>query len=536
MSTEPIKADTHFLRDTIYGLTEQIDLLTILQDLSKKIVSGFDFDQIINRFLDVVKEVVNYNACALFLYNEDLKTYRVVSSRGGPMKKFNDDVPDNKIVDWIIKEGRWTPIPNESKTPPKKFQSILPLCGMIKKLGFLFMISDQDEHCYNKTNMTILSFIADQAGIALENQNLYVQLNDSRKYINNIVESINNGIVAIDLSGEITLINKNATAILGIESGDVIGKSYREVFTDKLTKKIDSLIKKIINQGYVIETRFEHSPYKEFPITIGINASVLLDDNNNKIGIIFVFRDMLASMEIQRLLQQDEMKSEFVSNVSHELRTPLSIIKSYIEAILDQVDPEDYNTQRDFLNVVNKETDRLSGLVNDLLDISRIESGKYKISLTPVSLPEIIQSVIDNLKSETDSHNIITRIPSDLKPISADRDKMTQVFINLINNAIKFSPEGGEIEIQVIIMEKMLLCLIKDQGIGIAEECIPRIFDKFYRVDTSDTYEIPGTGLGLPIVKHIIKSHGGEITVKSELNRGSEFILSLPYGDSKQIK
>ncbi|MBI9089054.1 MAG: PAS domain-containing protein [Desulfobacterium sp.] len=378
MSTEPIITDTHFLRDTIDGLTEQIDLLTILQDLSKKIVSGFDFDQIITRFLDVVKEVVNYNACAIFLYDDDLKTYHVVSSRGAPREALTAEIPDNKIVDWIINEGRWTPIPEESKTPQKKFHSILPLRGMIKKLGFLFMISDHDENTYNKTNMTILSFIADQAGIALENQNLYFQLNYSRKYINNIVESINNGIVALDLFGKITLINKNATAILGIESGDVIGKRYKDVFTGKLTEQIELLSKKIIDEGYVIETRFEHSPYKEFPITLGINASILLDDNNQRIGIIFVFRDMLASMEIQRLLQLDEMKSEFVSNVSHELRTPLSIIKSYVEAILDQVDPEDFDTQREFLNVVNEETDRLSGLVNDLLDISRIESGKFR--------------------------------------------------------------------------------------------------------------------------------------------------------------
>ena len=532
MSTEPIKTDTHFLRNTIDGLTEQIDLLTILQGLSKKIVSGFDFDEIISRFLDAVKEVVDYTACAVFLYNEDLKTYHVVSSRGAPKESFNSFVPDNKIIDWIINEGRWTPIPDESKTPRKKFQSILPLRGMIKKLGFLSMISDAADNCYNKTNMTILSFIADQTGIALENQNLYFQLNYSRKYISNIVESINNGIVAINLSDGITLINKNATAILGIESGDVIGKNYRDVFTDKLTKKIDFLTKKIITEGYVMETRFEHTPYKEFPITLGINASIMLDENNDRIGIIFVFRDMLASMEIQRLLQLDEMKSEFVSNVSHELRTPLSIIKSYVEAILDQVDPEDYETQREFLNVVNEETDRLSGLVNDLLDISRIESGKFEISLTPVSLPEIIQSVIDNLKSENQLHKIITNIPSGLKPVSADKDKMTQVFINLINNAIKFSPEGGEIEIQIIIMEKMILCIVKDQGIGIPEESIPRVFEKFYRVDNSDTYEIPGTGLGLPIVKHIINSHGGEVTVKSKLNKGTEFILSLPYNSA----
>ncbi len=171
MEIEHNKIDVNVLKDTIYGLTEQIDLLTILQGLSRKIVSEFDFDQIISNFLDIVKEVVNYNTCAVFLYDEKIGTYNIVSVRGASIEEFNLSIPNNKIVDWIMNKGSWTPIPDESKTPGNEFQTILPLQGMKKKLGFLLMTSDQDIDYYNNANITILSFIADQTGIALENQN-----------------------------------------------------------------------------------------------------------------------------------------------------------------------------------------------------------------------------------------------------------------------------------------------------------------------------------------------------------------------------
>jgi signal transduction histidine kinase len=178
--------------------------------------------------------------------------------------------------------------------------------------------------------------------------------------------------------------------------------------------------------------------------------------------------------------------------------------------------------------VINNETDRLTALVGDLLDISRIESGKFEIELGPVALSDIIYSVSKDLENKCKRHQIVIGIPSRLPPLLADEDKMVQVFLNLLDNAIKFSPEGGKIFVSAVVEEKMLKCDITDQGIGIDEENIPHVFKKFYRVDNSDLYEIAGTGLGLPIVKHIIESLGGEIKVKSELGKGSTFTLWLP--------
>jgi two-component system phosphate regulon sensor histidine kinase PhoR len=237
---------------------------------------------------------------------------------------------------------------------------------------------------------------------------------------------------------------------------------------------------------------------------------------------------MLALKELERLRQLDELKSEFVSNVSHELRSPISVIKSYVETLLDQVDPSDYQTQREFLTVVNNETDRLAALVSDLLDISRIESGKFEMELSLVALTDIVQGVLRSLGDKSSRHKIAVDIPSDLPDISADADKMIQVFLNLLDNAIKFSPDGGNISIKAGVRGKMVRCDISDQGIGIAEMDIPHIFKKFYKVDNSDNYEISGTGLGLSIVKHIIESHRGKISARSKPGKGSTFSISLP--------
>jgi len=331
------------------------------------------------------------------------------------------------------------------------------------------------------------------------------------------------------MTDRITQINKNATAMLGLPSADVVGSRYQDAFTDAVVKMIDKEKKRALKNGFTSEILFEYSASENLIIPLGINSSMLLDGAGNRNGIIIVLRNMAASKELERLRQLDDLKSEFVSNVSHELRTPLSIIKSYVEAILDQVDPGDYQTQKEFLTVVNNETDRLTDLVSDLLDISRIEAGRFEIEMNPISISDIIQLVLPKLEISDDSHELVVDIPSNLPDLLADKDKMVQVFINLLTNAIKFSPDGGEIFIHAEISEEKIKCDVSDQGIGINEKYTDRIFEKFYRVDISDRYEISGTGLGLPIVKHIINSHGGEISVMSDPGKGSTFSIFLPF-------
>jgi PAS domain S-box-containing protein len=467
----------------------------------------------------------------LYLYNEDLNSYQVATFRGISEKNLKGYDQDDEIINWVLKEERWTHISFLERPDPENndFVSVLPLQGAQRNLGFLLISSDPEKNIFTQANVKHLSFIASQTGVALENQGLYSKLSHSREYVRNILESINSGIITIDMADRITQINKNATAMLGLPSADIIGLSYKDALAKDLVRMVDKVKKRALKDGFAFETVFDYFPAKDLRIPLGINSSLLLDDKFNRIGIIVVFRNMLALKELERLRQLDEMKSEFVSNVSHELRSPLSVIKSYVEAMLDQVDPSDHQTQREFLAVINNETDRLAALVSDLLDISRIESGKFEIELSPVALPDIIQLVLRDLENKSNRHQIAVDIPSVLPDLMADKDKMLQVFLNLLDNAIKFSPDGGKIFVRAGVKGKMVKCDISDQGIGIAGKDISRIFEKFYRVDNSDIYEISGTGLGLSIVKHIVESHGGRISAKSEPGKGSTFTVLLPF-------
>ena len=530
MQIPSVETDRYFLQKTISDLTEEIGLLTMLQDISKQLISKFDFDQIVDLFMDLVMEIIQYHSCILYLSHETGQKYQMVRYRGLAEEAAENYELDYDIVDWILNEGRWThssflksPEPGENRAI-----SILPLQGIKNIIGFLLVSSDSESDTLNPANMKLLSFISSQASIALENQDLYSKLIRSREYIHNILESINNGIITIDMDDRITHINKNATAMLGLPSADIVEDDFRKAFSEDLVEMIEREKNRALKDGFTFEILFEYYMTDTFSIPLGINSSLLTDDRGQRLGVIIVIRNMSASKELERLRQLDDLKSEFVSNVSHELRTPLSIIKTYTETLLEHGGDTDYETQRQFLTVVDQETDHLTGLVSDLLDISRIESGKYEMELIPISISEVIALVVKKIENTHTTHDIRLDVPSDLPTLLADKEKMVQVFTNLIENAVKFSPKGGVIEISADLDGKMIVCRVTDHGIGIAADDISRIFEKFFRANNSDKCEIPGTGLGLPIVKYIIESHNGEITVESELGIGSTFIVIIP--------
>ncbi|MCP4690826.1 MAG: PAS domain S-box protein [Desulfobacterales bacterium] len=531
MSITAISEDVDYLKKTISNLRDEVDQLKMLQDISRQLHYDHDFEHIIDIFLDIVKELIDYNLCVLFMFKEDGKTFQAAACRNVSREAADRYLPDEDIIHWVLREGRWAHValPDLSENTDEDIFSILPLQGAKKDLGFLIIATTEALSAFTQSNMNRLSYIAGQAALALENHFLYAELRFTNKHIKNIIESINNGIIILDMSDRITQLNKNATAMLGLPSADVIELPYQKVFSAELSLIIDDVKRRALADGFSFETLFEYTPVKDLKVPLGINSSLLFDDNAKRIGVIIVVRNMFALKELDRLRQLDELKSEFVSNVSHELRSPLSVIKAYSDAILDQVAPDDHDTRREFLTVIQEETDRLTTLVNDMLDISRIESGKFEIDKEQVDIEKIVQGIVKRMKGGSPLHKIVFASQPALPIIWADKDKIVQVFLNLLDNAVKFSPAGGTINISLAASDKDIVSEISDPGIGIPEEHLPRLFDKFYRVDTSDVYEIPGTGLGLPIVKHIVESHGGAITVESEPDRGSTFRVCIPF-------
>lgn len=246
--------------------------------------------------------------------------------------------------------------------------------------------------------------------------------------------------------------------------------------------------------------------------------------NNQQIeGYVYLFHDVTEQHKL------DMMRKEFVANVSHELRTPLATIKSYAETLLySDVDTE---YSKKFLKIIESEADRMTRLVKDLLLLSRMDSEENSLNLEPKNFNEIISDIINRLSIEAYKKNqkIVIDLKESDKEVYIDRDKMEQVVVNIINNAIKYTPENGVIKIMTDYDEMGVVFTVEDNGIGIPKEDLPRIFERFYRVDKARSRELGGTGLGLSIVKQIVKLHKGEVSIESEVGKGTTVRVRLPY-------
>jgi signal transduction histidine kinase len=229
------------------------------------------------------------------------------------------------------------------------------------------------------------------------------------------------------------------------------------------------------------------------------------------------------------------MKTAFVSTVSHELRTPLTSIKGFISTLLQDTDGYyDTDTRQEFYGIIDSECDRLQRLIEDLLNVSRIESGRALQMNWSVFEPlPVIQKVLHAQASYTDRHNFVLEASGDLAPMLGDSDKFDQILTNLISNAIKYSPNGGDVTVAIRSDEHMLHLEVRDKGIGIPADKIGRVFEKFERVDDRDTRQAGGTGIGLFLVKHLVERHEGTIRIESELGVGSNFIVELPLRPSQ---
>jgi two-component system, OmpR family, phosphate regulon sensor histidine kinase PhoR len=238
-------------------------------------------------------------------------------------------------------------------------------------------------------------------------------------------------------------------------------------------------------------------------------------------GLVAVLHDLTDAESVERT------RRDFIANVSHELRTPLTSIQGYAETLLDGANSEE--TQRDFLEIIRKNAQRMALLTEDLLILARVESGDKKLQLRPLSAAELLREASDYYNDHrSDSGMTLNVVNEALKMVSADRDAVFQVFSNLLDNACKYAAQGGRILIGAHDVEGFVQFYVRDYGPGISSEHLPRLFERFYRVDKARSRESGGTGLGLAIAKHIILAHGGSITAESELNHGCTFVFSLP--------
>lgn len=350
------------------------------------------------------------------------------------------------------------------------------------------------------------------------------------QHLNNLLESVAHGIMVIDNNNVINIFNRNAEIMFGMSAKEVKGQVYREVFSEKLTKAFDILIQNTHIEGTILDHEVKVQLNEQVEIPIGITTSVLRDQGGSARGVVCMCRDLTLTKEVNRLKEIDKMKSEFVSMVSHELKTPIAVIKSSIEILLaarklGKTLSADF--EKDTFETVNGEIDRLAQIINDLLSLSRIEAGKVEINREPIDMNELLKKTLHIFKVQNATHPI-TVTNKLIGKVMIDQEKIKQVVVNYISNAIKYSPNGCDIEVIVEKQDNNVIVSVRDHGLGISEKQIEKVFEKFHRVQTKETAKIAGTGLGLSICKKIIELHHGKVWVKSVEGEGSTFGFTLP--------
>lgn len=333
-----------------------------------------------------------------------------------------------------------------------------------------------------------------------------------------LIENIGAGLILIDSRGYINLINKGYKEIFHVDPADYLFQLYYEVIKQKevcrLVEEIFMTEQKVSKQ-LLLPLSIERRYFDVYGVPI-------IGTNNVWKGVLLVFHDIT---EIKKL---EQMRKDFVANVSHELKTPVTSIKGFTETLLDGA-MNDQNALQAFLSIILKESDRLQSLIHDLLELSKMEQQGFQLNVQEFDLILTLKEIITILKNKAETKNITLELTCENKEvlIQGDLHRLKQVFINLIANAISYTPSGGVVAVSLKEYESKVQVRVKDTGIGIEKEEIPRIFERFYRVDRARSRNSGGTGLGLAIVKHLVEAHHGTIRVKSEVGKGSEFIINL---------
>lgn len=348
------------------------------------------------------------------------------------------------------------------------------------------------------------------------------ELRDFNTKIQSILSSMEEGLIAVDNEGSILLANKSANVLFDFEIDDVIGRKPWDVISDILLKDI---LKDIVDKR---DSRSFEVVLNDGKKIIKMYSEIITHENdpNRRIGML------ILGMDVTEIRKLEIMRTDFVANVSHELKTPLTSISGFVET-LRSGGVDDENTRNRFLDIISIEADRLSRLIEDLLTLSHIEgSDMGSSSITDINVDNIIDDVIGMLNELAKKKNIRLSYNNEVRlPIlTGNGDWFKQLMVNLIDNAIKYTQVGGKVRVESEYsgMNKEIVISITDNGIGIPEEDIPRLFERFYRVDKARSRKVGGTGLGLAICKHIVLSFNGSIAIESKEGFGSTFIIRLP--------
>ena len=444
---------------------------------------------------------------------------------------------------WLQEEGR-----------ADEVRSVVaaPLMTQDGPLGVL-MLSSPRIGFFGPEQVRMLATIANEVAIVIHNATLYTVINDiamergelwaQQREENSksqaILQSLGEGVMVLDEQQRVVLVNAAAEEILAIPAQYMESQPLAQVLkydTPGMASGRTGLVYDGLRQGLqsLAEQGRNHNRLLELPIpsqTVAMNFAPWLDPRGQLFGSVVVLRDITREIEL------DRAKRDFISSVSHELRTPLTSIKGYVDLLLLGAAGQLNEGQLSFLSVVKNNANRLMDLINDILEIGRIDANKIQLNFEPVDIDLVFQDVLQSLRAEVDKKQLAMslHVAPDIPPVTADPRRLTQVVMNLFSNAIKYTYPSGKVAVRATINPGGLLQVdVEDNGVGISLEQQQHLFRRFYRADNPLRDEAGGTGLGLSIAKSLVELHGGEMWVESEIGKGSTFSFIMPVTQPEQ--
>ena len=502
-------------------------------------------EKILNDTLDKSLEVLGFDVGYIRILDPDKKTMVGRVSKGlTALSSGSVDLADRSrrhVADILFETQKPYISPDVRKDTTFKNRTMekqgiisaayIPIISKKKTVLGTLAVGSRKRRKFSTEKINLLQTFGSQLGMALENAQLYDQVHRGKAYIENLVENAADIILSTDLEDRILTWNRGAEITLGYSKEEVIGKHLSTLLPPQRLHELAEMRAKVELDGALRDVEVESNKKDGTPIFLSLSVSSIADGDGRIVGFLRVAKDITEKRRYeQRLKELDKLKSDFVSNVSHELRTPLTAIKGSVDNMLDGLTGELNEKQSRYLTRIKSNADRLARLINDLLDLSRIEAG-IKLNRMNLSLPTVVKEVVESLGSVAAEKLINLEIKTADNDLTAwaDPDRVAEVLTNLLGNAIKFSPTGGNVTVSLARSgNNWVKVSITDAGTGIRPEEANRIFDKFYQVSHPEQPKASGTGLGLPIAKALVEMHGGRIWLESQVGHGSVFSFTLP--------
>jgi PAS domain S-box-containing protein len=502
--------------------------LEALLEISRALTSKLDLPSLLRTILRYAAEMVRAEVGYVALTTSK-QTLRLTTGYGLPSDVFHALAP--YLAQKSPAREFWTEaelrrqlniVVEASKLPLEQVIALPLVLADEEIVGGIFLFRSGSV-AFTPGDRSLLRDFADQAAIAVRNARQMEQLREEKARVEAIIENSPNGVMILDPRLRVVVINRALARITGVPQVEAKGKPCREVLSLEnvsgdhlcLNEQVPPPTGIWYGEGDIIRPGHKR-------LTVGVTYSPLFDRHGGLINIIVTVTD------ITRYREAEELKSTFISVISHELKTPVSLIKGYASTLTRDDAQWSAEMVAEIGQVIEEESDRLNHLINNLLDASRLQAGAFKLEMDDISLRHLARTVIQRFQTQTDKHQFILDIPPDLPLVRADARRIRQVFDNLLSNAIKYAPDGGEIRIGAYVKDDTVVAFVADQGVGIPCEEQNSVFDRFYRVDSSLRRSTQGVGLGLYLVRAIIKAHGGEVWLESTPGQGSTFYFSLP--------